>query len=196
MQLLHIAVIVQGDLVPMEILFDTLRAAIDRHPGALKFLLDGFPRSMEQIGAFERLWGPPDAVLVFDCDEATMRQRVLSRGLGSGRSDDTEAVVMRRFATFAAQTAPVIAHYASVQCAPTARIDARGTVDAVYALVGARARRGDAWYCGCSHARAAVHRCDGRCRVISFLCSGAPGAARAHSASASWRSLGTSTCPR
>lgn len=127
----------------MDILFATLRDALALHAGGVRFLLDGFPRSMEQISAFERIWGPPEAVLSFKCDEATMRARVLARGRDSGRADDTEAVVMRRFVTFLKQTAPVVAHFTAAGVAPTVHIDARGTVEGVYAQARACGTRGE-----------------------------------------------------
>ena len=50
-------------------------------------------------------------ILFFNCGEETMRERLLKRGQTSGRVDDNEAVIVKRFNTYAKQTFPVIQHF-------------------------------------------------------------------------------------
>ncbi len=53
-----------------------------------KFLIDGFPRKMDQALKFEQEVCPTSLVLFFDCPEDVMLQRLLKRGETSGRVDD------------------------------------------------------------------------------------------------------------
>ena len=82
-----------GKIVPMEVtiqlLENAMRATIDEN-GIRKFLIDGFPRKMDQAIKFEEVVVPSKFTLFFDCPEETMRSRLLKRGETSGRSDDNE----------------------------------------------------------------------------------------------------------
>ena len=51
------------------------------------------------------------AVLMFDCTEEAMVERLLERGKTSGRVDDNEETIRKRFHTFQEATLPVIEHY-------------------------------------------------------------------------------------
>ena len=51
------------------------------------------------------------AVLMFDCPEEVMVERLLERGKTSGRVDDNEETIRKRFHTFQQATLPVIEHY-------------------------------------------------------------------------------------
>ena len=65
-----------------------------------KFLLDGFPRSQENIDGWVKEFGDDveiERVLFFDLDEDTMKQRLLKRGETSGRADDNEEAIVKRF---------------------------------------------------------------------------------------------------
>ena len=99
-----------GTLVPQEVTIRLLQAAME-NSGAKKFLIDGFPRAMDQAEAFEALIGPPSFVLFFDCPEEEMRKRLLSRGQTSGRVDDNEDAIVKRFRTFQERSLPVVGHY-------------------------------------------------------------------------------------
>ena len=50
-------------------------------------------------------------VLAFDCPEDAMRERLLARGQSSGRADDNEETIVKRFRTFVEQSKPVITYY-------------------------------------------------------------------------------------
>lgn len=69
-------------------------------------LVDGFPRNLENRDAWEKIAGYDcDFVLFFDCTEAEMEKRLLSRG--QGRADDNPETIKKRFATFNESTLPV-----------------------------------------------------------------------------------------
>mmetsp|Transcript_33727 Transcript_33727/g.83900 ORF Transcript_33727/g.83900 Transcript_33727/m.83900 type:complete len:116 (+) Transcript_33727:175-522(+) len=72
------------------------------------FLIDGFPRSMENLLAYEAQGGNCAFILYLDLSEEEMCERLLERGLTSGRSDDNLQTIQKRFCTFREQTMPVL----------------------------------------------------------------------------------------
>ena len=67
------------------------------------FLIDGYPRNKENLEGFKEVFGDEFtlfATLFLSCDEETCVKRLLNRGQTSGRSDDEEAVIKKRFNTF------------------------------------------------------------------------------------------------
>jgi adenylate kinase family enzyme len=99
-----------GQLVPPELLVDTLRNAIRATPSPY-FLLDGFPRSIAQDDSFRAQAGLPAVVIVLDAPDDVLRARISGRSVTSGRSDDDAAIVERRLATHKNETGPVIERY-------------------------------------------------------------------------------------
>ena len=67
------------------------------------FLVDGFPRSMDNVHHFARRFGPPLALLLLSASDATLRSRLQARAASSGRADDTREVMERRIAGFHAE---------------------------------------------------------------------------------------------
>ena len=81
-----------GNLVPAELTNRMVDARLDEADAQNGFLLDGFPRSVEQADALKEMLEKRgvalDAVVEFQVDEDTVVERMLARG----RADDTEAV--------------------------------------------------------------------------------------------------------
>ena len=73
----------------------------------------------------------PDRVVYLDCPEGTMRERLLERGKSSGRSDDNEETILKRFATFQEESVPVVHRYA--RSGLVANVDATASKEDVYA---------------------------------------------------------------
>ena len=100
-----------GKIVPMEVtiqlLENAMKATIEEN-GNRKFLIDGFPRKMDQAVKFEEAVVPSKFTLFFDCPEETMRARLLNRGKTSGRADDNEESIKKRFTTFVETSMPVV----------------------------------------------------------------------------------------
>jgi len=100
-----------GKIVPMEITVKLLENAIRSKMSkdtADKFLIDGFPRKMDQAVFFEQSVCPSRCTLFLDCPEDVMRERLLNRGKTSGRSDDNEESIIKRFRTFVETSMPVV----------------------------------------------------------------------------------------
>lgn len=100
----------EGKLVPMEVTIGLLKASM-LESGAKIFLIDGFPRAVEQAAAFAQQIKECTAVLSFECTEQAMRERLLERGKTSGRADDNEETIVKRFRTFVDHSKPVIEKY-------------------------------------------------------------------------------------
>jgi len=103
------AIMKAGAYVPDEITVEMLRERIAEPDAAEGFILDGFPRTVGQVEALDGLLGADslDAVVVFEVDEDSLVERLLSRG----RADDTEDTVRKRFKVYQEQTAPLLEIY-------------------------------------------------------------------------------------
>ena len=99
-------VIDQGKIVASETTVRLLQQAMDGRQGP--FLIDGFPRSVANLKAFEDVASPACFMLYLDVTEEEMEARLLKRGLSSGRSDDNAEVIKKRFRTFVEDSMPVI----------------------------------------------------------------------------------------
>ena len=87
---------------------DTLSAA-QTNKG--RFLIDGFPRKMDQAVKFEEVVCPAKMVLFYECPEAEMERRLLKRGETSGRADDNAESIRKRFRTFVETSMPVVEYF-------------------------------------------------------------------------------------
>jgi UMP-CMP kinase len=124
-----------GKIVPMEVTVQLLENAITEQvnkDGGKKgrFLVDGFPRKMDQALKFEESVCPAKLVLFFDCPETEMEKRLLERGKTSGRSDDNEESIRKRFRTFIETSMPVVDYYEKE--GRVIKVDATPAPDAVY----------------------------------------------------------------
>jgi len=90
----------KGALVPLEIIVNTIVSAINNAP-VPNVLIDGYPRSEEQMTAFDELVSKEDnielaSVIEVRVSEGCARERILGRAAeaapGEGRSDDNEEV--------------------------------------------------------------------------------------------------------
>jgi UMP-CMP kinase len=105
--------IAEGKIVPAEITVRLLRAAMQK-AGKTKFLVDGFPRDMDNLNCWESSMGDIADVqflLFLDCPQAIMLDRLLERGKTSGRNDDNEESIKKRFKTYEDSTRPIIDHF-------------------------------------------------------------------------------------
>ena len=93
----------KGQLVPDEVVIGMVDSYFDQHKSAKGFLFDGFPRTVAQAVALDKLLELKRtniaAVLALEVGEEELVKRLLNRGKTSGRSDDTnEEVIRKRFA--------------------------------------------------------------------------------------------------
>ncbi|KAI8971364.1 adenylate kinase-domain-containing protein [Pilobolus umbonatus] len=101
----------EGLIVPMEVtialLEQAMKEAMAEGKGS-RFLIDGFPRKLDQAIKFEEVVVPSKFVLYFECPEEVMLRRLLKRGESSGRVDDNIESIRKRFVTFIETSMPVI----------------------------------------------------------------------------------------
>ncbi|XP_036026357.1 adenylate kinase isoenzyme 1-like isoform X1 [Onychomys torridus] len=102
----------QGRLVPTGLILDMISDNLLSRPESRGFLIDGFPRELEQAKEFERIVGrAPNIVMVFDCSMETMVRRVLRRGQVEHRADDSEPAIRKRLETHYTLCEPVLTFY-------------------------------------------------------------------------------------
>jgi len=99
--------------------------------GKGRFLVDGFPRKMDQALIFDQTVCQSQFVLFFTSTEEVMLQRLLERGKTSGRADDNEESIKKRFRTFLETSLPVVEYYK--EKGKVVEVDSTKTVDEVHA---------------------------------------------------------------
>lgn len=116
-----------GNLVPADVTNRMVKARIAEPDATEGFLLDGYPRSVEQADALKVMLAESDTsldgVLEFRVDEDTVVARMLARG----RADDTEDVIRNRMSVYHSETAPLLEYYAD----QVTTIDAVGEVEEI-----------------------------------------------------------------
>lgn len=134
----------EGTIVPMEatikLLDNAMKAAMaEQTPGegwqngCGRFLIDGFPRKMDQAIKFDETVCLSSLVLFFSTTEQVMEQRLIVRGKTSGRDDDNLESIKKRFTTYRLDTMPVIIYYTTQ--GKVTKVDSSGTVEEVHAFV-------------------------------------------------------------
>ncbi|KAL8781146.1 MAG: hypothetical protein Q9213_006146 [Squamulea squamosa] len=110
--------IADGKIVPMEVTVQLLENAMteeiydkQRQGMDSRFLIDGFPRKMDQALKFEESVCPSKFTLFFDCPEDVMQERLINRGKTSGRADDNAESIKKRFRTFVETSMPVVDYF-------------------------------------------------------------------------------------
>jgi len=118
-----------GDLVPATLTNALVDDRLDDDDAAAGFILDGFPRSVEQAKALDEMLAKRnlslDAVVEFRVPE----EELVTRLKGRGRADDTEDVIRNRFKVYRDETAPLLDYYSD----NLTTVDAVGELDEVFA---------------------------------------------------------------
>lgn len=106
----------KGQLVPDEVVIGMISEVLDKNANAKGFIFDGFPRTVAQAIALDKLLALKQTaislVLALEVPEEELVKRLLERGKTSGRSDDAnEEVIRARIQEYHDKTAPVASHY-------------------------------------------------------------------------------------
>ncbi|QTE29065.1 adenylate kinase [Pengzhenrongella sicca] len=122
-----------GDLVPDEITNAMVRDRLAEQDAAGGFILDGYPRTAEQVVALdavlEESGGTLDAVVELTAPREELMERLHKRAGVEGRADDTEDAIRRRLEIYAEQTAPLTSAYGERKLLVT--VNGIGEVDEV-----------------------------------------------------------------
>jgi adenylate kinase len=126
-----------GDLVPDDLMIELIRERLGSSDTADGFILDGFPRTVAQSEALDRMLEEIDrellAVLYFQVPDELAVERLHVRALQEGRTDDTPDIIRHRLEVFHRSTEPVVEYYRSKGI--LVGIHAERPIDAVFAEV-------------------------------------------------------------
>ncbi|EJZ10835.1 adenylate kinase [Mycolicibacterium vaccae] len=117
-----------GDLVPATLTNALVDDRLDDEDAKQGFILDGFPRSVEQAKALDEMLTRRDLSLDAVVEFRVPEEELVSRLKGRGRADDTEDVIRNRFKVYRDETAPLLDYYAS----NLKTVDAVGELDEVF----------------------------------------------------------------
>lgn len=105
----------RGDLVPDSVILGLIREILDSREAARGVMMDGFPRTVAQAEAVDKLLAEKkarvDRVILLDVAEEELVKRLLGRAAKEGRSDDNLESIKQRLKVYHDQTAPLISYY-------------------------------------------------------------------------------------
>jgi adenylate kinase len=144
-----------GKLVPDEVVIGVAEERLSQPDARQGFILDGFPRTVGQAEALDRML-PKLGVSLERCvalavDPDRLLGRLLKRAEIEGRADDNEATIRERMREYTAKTRPLLDYYR--QRGVLREVDGVGTVDEVAERIEAALE---------SEALAAVRHAEGR----------------------------------
>jgi adenylate kinase len=125
----------KGNLVPDQVVIDMVDDKIKSSPGIGGIIFDGFPRTIPQAEALDRLLaklGAPIKVLVeLVVPEDELRTRLASRALKENRPDDAKPeVINNRISVYKAETVSVAGYYKDL--GRYASVVGVGEIDAIF----------------------------------------------------------------
>lgn len=125
----------KGSLAPDSITIRLLKAEMDKTPNATGFILDGFPRNVDQAKALDTFLAEQGTAVtrlveLVVADEEIVR-RITGRGKEQNRVDDQDpAIVQHRIDVYKSQTAPVADYYE--EQGKTKRVDGLGSIEEIF----------------------------------------------------------------
>lgn len=131
------SIVESGALVPDELVIDVIRDRLAQPDTQNGFVLDGFPRTLGQAEALDRLLAdlgrPLQIVLELELLEDTAVERMLGRAAEQGRADDTPEVIRNRFEVYRRQTEPLSEYYRGKGI--LVAVDSTPSMDEVFAAI-------------------------------------------------------------
>jgi adenylate kinase len=107
----------RGDLVPDAVVLDMLRKPVVAASQANGYVLDGFPRTVDQAEAAyavaKDLGVSVQIAVNLEVEPDSLVERLVARGEESGRPDDTEEVIRHRIEVYEEHTRPLLEYYRS-----------------------------------------------------------------------------------
>ena len=131
----------KGQLVPDEVVIGMISSALDENAEARGFLFDGFPRTIAQAEALDKLLelkkSDISLVLFLEVNEEELIKRLVHRGKTSGRTDDADENIQRkRQDVYKNETLPVAAHYAKAK--KVVNVNGIGGIDDIFSRLSAQ----------------------------------------------------------
>ena len=107
----------RGEYVPDSLTNELIRDRLSQADAEAGFLLDGYPRTNDQVNELDDILGSQhrilDAVVLLVADSEELVRRLLKRAQEQGRTDDTEEIIRHRQNVYLEQTQPLIEIYSS-----------------------------------------------------------------------------------
>ena len=100
-----------GKLVPTDVTARMVEDRLSQDDAANGFLLDGFPRTVEQAEILKDLLAKKDQVLDGVLNFQVSDDVVVERMLARGRADDNEETIRTRMSVYRDETMPLIDYY-------------------------------------------------------------------------------------
>lgn len=123
----------RGEYVPDSLTNALVRDRLNQEDALAGFLLDGYPRTIDQVEELDDILKAADkkldVVVQLTADSEELVRRLTGRAAEQGRSDDTPDVITRRLAVYEEQTAPLIDVYAARGL--VAKVNGLGEIDEV-----------------------------------------------------------------
>ena len=127
------AIIDAGDYVSDDLTNALVKDRLEEADAREGFLLDGYPRTLDQVAFLEQLLSGKgqalDAVIQLVADQDEVVARLRNRALEQGRSDDTEDAIRHRQEVYVRETSPLIEVYSAKGL--LVEVDGLGEVDEV-----------------------------------------------------------------
>lgn len=127
------AIVSGGSYVPDDLTNAIVADRLAQSDAVDGFLLDGYPRTVEQVHELDRMLAERntalDAVVLLEADTDEVVTRLLKRAQEQGRADDTEEVIRHRQAVYAEQTEPLISLFD--ERGIVVRVNGLGSIDEV-----------------------------------------------------------------
>ncbi|RHX95807.1 adenylate kinase [Leptospira yasudae] len=126
-----------GDLVPDSVVIGIIKDRIREADCKNGFLLDGFPRTVEQADALDALLKSEnksiDKAINLQVPDEELLKRLLSRAEIEGRADDNEATIKNRLDNYNKKTLPLLDFYAAQK--KLSQVNGVGTLEEVTSLI-------------------------------------------------------------
>ncbi|AOZ72246.1 adenylate kinase [Boudabousia tangfeifanii] len=131
------AYIEKGEFVPDTVTNPMVKDRLAQEDAANGFLLDGYPRTLEQAkllaGMLAELGTKLDLVIEIMADTDEVVNRLLKRAEIENRADDTEEVIRHRMEVYEELTVPLTDFYREQGI--LVQVDGHGTIDEVAARI-------------------------------------------------------------
>ncbi|NLB25583.1 MAG: adenylate kinase [Bacteroidales bacterium] len=124
----------KGELVPDGVVIGMIKSKLEANPGTEGFIFDGFPRTVDQAIALDKLLDengtPVFGMMSLEVGKQELINRLLNRGKISGRADDQDQnIIENRINVYNEKTLPLINYYKSQ--GKHFGIDGMGTIDEI-----------------------------------------------------------------
>ncbi len=125
----------EGHLIPDDLMISILSSILDTTPEAKNgVIFDGFPRTIDQAKALNTMLAEKnaqvDAVIGLEVDEPELIDRLIKRGIDSGRNDDNLETIKKRLVEYHSKTQPLQDFY--IEEGKYLPIKGTGSVDEIF----------------------------------------------------------------